>query len=301
MKSKFFFSVLSVVVAGICLTSCANSGSSTPDEEIPSNESEFVFADSSQSTSNDYPTEIQKTDSWEFQYSSEAGGIIITECLCANKRSDDIKASKDTDIVVPDSFDGFDGVKVVGIGERAFFNRIMKSLTLPDTITSIGKNAFNSADIADTLIIPNSVTSIGEEAFKNYWGEAVVLPPLEAIGGRMFMDANVKKVTLSEGTKVLTNLAFYDCMSLTDLDLPNSIEEISENSLTILSSKLSSITLPDNLKTFDISGLPLVEYTHYPVVTFKNKTYDFPAAYNVSKEDMKNLADELQSAINSNT
>lgn len=33
MKSKFFFSVLSVVVAGICLTSCANSGSSTPDEE----------------------------------------------------------------------------------------------------------------------------------------------------------------------------------------------------------------------------------------------------------------------------
>lgn len=299
MKYKHFFSVLSVIVAGSCLTACANS-SSTPNGEASINEAEFVFVDSSSSLSNEYPTEIQRTDSWEFQYSSEAGGIIITDCLCANKRSDDIKTSKDTDIVVPDSFDGFEGVKVVGIGTRAFYNRIMKSLTLPDTITSIGKNAFNSADIADTLIIPDSVTSIGEEAFMYYWGEAVVLPPLEAIGGRMFTEANVKKITISEGTKILTNLAFYDCMSLTDLELPNSIEEISGNSLTTLSSNLSSITLPDNLKTFDISELPLVEYTHYPVVIFKNKTYDFPVAYNVSKEDMKKLADELQSAINSN-
>lgn len=300
MKYKHFFSVLSVIIAGSCLTACANS-SSTPNGEAPSNNAEFVFVDSSSSLSNEYPTEIQRTDSWEFQYSSEAGGIIITDCLCANKRSDDIKTSKDTDIVVPDSFDGFEGVKVVGIGTRAFYNRIMKSLTLPDTITSIGKNAFNSADIADTLIIPDSVTSIGEEAFMHYWGEAVVLPPLEAIGGRMFTEAYVKKVTLSEGTKVLTNFAFYDCMSLTDLELPSSIEEISGNSLTTLSSNLSSITLPDNLKTLDISELPLVEYTHYPVVIFKNKTYDFPAAYNVSKEDIKKLADELQSAINSNT
>ena len=181
MKAKII-SFFSVLMAAVVCSGCSNA------ENNSTFNSNFSAAVESSSTVV-IDTSIQETDDWKFQYDERAGGIIVVECLCANKKSDDLLKSKDADIVVPTSFAGFEGIKVVEIGENAFYNRIMKSLTLPNTVVSIGSKAFSNAEISDELVIPESVTNIGEEAFSYSDINSVVLPPMEAIGSRIFYPA----------------------------------------------------------------------------------------------------------------
>lgn len=59
------------------------------------------------------------------------------------------------------------GKGVETIGDLAFFGcSALESLTLPETLTTIGPAAFNGAAIKE-LVIPASVTTIGQEAFAN--------------------------------------------------------------------------------------------------------------------------------------
>lgn len=322
MKTKLrlisFFSGLTA--AAVICSGCSDSvGSNNVMDILNSANSQNSSSESSSTVIID--TSLQETTDWKFQYDEEAGGIIIKECLCANKKSDDLLKSKDADIVVPSSFDGFDGIKVIGIGENAFYNRIMKSLTLPNTIKSIDSNAFSSVEINDTIIIPDSVVSIGEKAFSNAtimntitipksvtsigkeafsysYIKSVTLPPLEAIGSSMFYGSGVEKVVMTEGTRVITNSAFSNCNGIQEIIIPDSVEEIDRHGLFILSNKLLELRLPDNLKSID--QLPILTYGCInPKITFKGKTYDFPAARNNSSEEAK-LREELQAAIDSN-
>lgn len=297
MKTKII-SFFSVLMAAVVCSGCSNS------ENNSTFNSNFSAAVESSSTVV-IDTSIQETDDWKFQYDEKAGGIIIVECLCANKKSDDLLKSKDADIVVPTSFAGFEGIKVVEIGEEAFYNRIMKSLTLPNTVVSIGSKAFSNAEISDELVIPESVTSIGEEAFSYSDIKSVVLPPMEAIGSSIFYNSNVKKVVMTEGTRVITNSAFSGCSKLRELVIPDSVEEIDRGGLDFsiditTIEKEFELKLPSSLKKMDIDELPQYIYSGmdvgYPKIIFKGKTYDF---LNQS-EKRKQLAEELQAAIDNN-
>ena len=68
---------------------------------------------------------------------------------------------------------------VVGIGESAFINYIITSLSLPNTLTYIGKEAFSTCMNLKTITIPQSVTTIGTNAF---WAtsisEMIVMNPV---------------------------------------------------------------------------------------------------------------------------
>ena len=68
---------------------------------------------------------------------------------------------------------------VVGIGESAFINYIITSLSLPNTLTYIGKGAFSTCMDLKSITIPQSVTTIGTNAF---WAtsisEMIVMNPV---------------------------------------------------------------------------------------------------------------------------
>ena len=58
------------------------------------------------------------------------------------------------------------GKKVIAIAPRAFYNnRLLKVVSIPDSVTSIGDSAFYYCSSLETIIIPDSVTYIGGGTF----------------------------------------------------------------------------------------------------------------------------------------
>ena len=120
-----------------------------------------------------------------------------------------------------------------GIGEKTgFFGRCysLTSITIPNSVTSIGDEAFYNCSSLTSIIIPNSVTIVG--------------------GGVFYGCKNLKSVVLSNNIVSLPSsgndggpVGFFDyCSSLTSLTIPNSVTSIGNCAFRNCSS-LTSITL----------------------------------------------------------
>ena len=77
---------------------------------------------------------------------------------------------------------------VTSIGNNAFYGCRLTSITIPNSVTSIGDKAFASCMKLTSVTIPNSVTSIGEEAFEScYELTSITIPnSVTSIGDEAF-------------------------------------------------------------------------------------------------------------------
>lgn len=105
--------------------------------------------------------------------------------------------------------------QVTTIGERAFYNvSDFCTLTLPNGLVTIEKDAFNGFSGTGLLKIPETVTTIGERAFKNgYYDEIVIGNGVKTLSADVF--ANVMSlyeaytnVTLGSGIETIDPSAF---------------------------------------------------------------------------------------------
>lgn len=55
------------------------------------------------------------------------------------------------------------------ISDYAFFGSNIESITLPDTVISIGKSSFSRCHELKSIAIPTSILSIGSDAFNDCW------------------------------------------------------------------------------------------------------------------------------------
>ena len=145
-------------------------------------------------------------------------------------------------VTIPSSVNG---VSVTSIGQNAFFNRTnLTSVTIPDSVTSIGLNAFRQNSLT-SITIGNSVTSIGGSAFLLCSNLTSVTIPnsVTSIGLSAFqVCTNLTSVTIGNSVTSIGGSAFSGCTSLTSLTIPNSVTSIGGSAFSGCSN-LTSVTI----------------------------------------------------------
>ena len=138
------------------------------------------------------------------------------------------------------------GMPVVSIGARAFSNRGLISINIPDSVTYIGEWAFNNNQLT-SVTIPDSVTSIGESAFA--WNQltSVVIPDsVTYIGMQAFVYNQLTSVTIPNSVTSIVRAAFAR-NQLTSVVIPNSVTTIGRAAFQ--SNQLTSVVIPNSVTT----------------------------------------------------
>nr|WP_316614742.1 leucine-rich repeat protein [uncultured Ruminococcus sp.] len=133
--------------------------------------------------------------------------------------------------------------------------------TIPDTVTAIGRSAFEDCADLTKIDIPSSVTTIGEDAFNGCTGltEIVIPDSVTSIGYRAFKNCSgLKSVVISHSVTTLNGGVFANCTGLTGITIPDSVTSINGLAMDMYFEKgggpfmgctgLTEITIPDSVK-----------------------------------------------------
>ena len=145
-------------------------------------------------------------------------------------------------VTIPDS--------VTSIGSYAFYScYLLSSVTIPDSVTSIGNNAFNSCYSLASLAIPDVVISIGSSAFSGCCLLSSVTIPdsVTSIGSNTFNNCySLQSVTIPDVVTSIGSSGFYNCYSLPSITIPDSVTSIGSSVFGGCYS-LASLTIPDSV------------------------------------------------------
>ena len=202
---------------------------------------------------------------------------------------------------------------VVEIGQSAFGScTMLKQITLPDTLTTIGWRAFASSGLT-SLTIPANVTSLGDsfitdcsaltslyvaEGNPNYEivdgllydipaqtlryalpdvsGDVVIRDGTVCIAGDVFKEHAITSVQLPDSLQKIGNSAFQSCKELKEITFPEGLTTIDDLAFYYCT-QLENTVLPENLKFLGNSAFyacaSLTEITVPEGITWMSGTF----------------------------
>ncbi|HOC55664.1 MAG TPA: leucine-rich repeat protein [Verrucomicrobiota bacterium] len=173
-----------------------------------------------------------------FSYVTNAGTITITRgCGCSGA------------LTIPDTIDG---LPVTGIADGAFFfcgGLTPRSITIPDSVTSIGARAFADCNTLTNVWFGSGVTNIGNAAFQDCFGLTSVTIPggVTTIAEGPFRGCRgLTNVTFGNGLTSIGVEAFAGCTSLTRIMFPESLTNLAKGAFESCTS-LTGVTIPSGV------------------------------------------------------
>jgi len=192
-------------------------------------------------------------------------------------------------VIIPDNINS---LPVTGIGDKAFYGcgprSVIKetskrgrqepiySITIPNSVTSIGNGAFESSTKLTNATIGKSVTTIGKRAFFDCTRLTDVKIPDSAtnIGMQAFaMCVGLTNVMIGNSVTSIGDYAFDSCQKLAGITIPDSVTSIGSyafsecfdltnvtigNNITSIGiqtfsfcKKLASVTIPSNVTNIE--------------------------------------------------
>ncbi len=234
-----------------------------PDSVTYIGTSAFVFCDN---LTNVYITDIEAWCNIEFG-DNTANPLYYADRLYINGK-------RAVDVVVPDG--------VTQIPTYAFSCDSLKSIEIPDSVTTIGSDAFSGCSGLTSIEIPDSVTEIGSYAFSRCYSLTDVYitdvgawcniniefgsydtNPLYYADNLFINGVLATDVVIPDGVTRIPMCAF-SCDSLKSIEIPDSVTTIGGGAFSGCSG-LTSIEIPDSVTTIGgsafsgCSGLTSIE------------------------------------------
>ena len=168
-----------------------------------------------------------------------------------------VSGPEDKNCEVIEIYEEVDGYKVLGIESLAFSGcNNLSSVSIPNSVTTIGYQAFYGCNSLTSVSIPNSVTSIGYHAFSGCSSLTSVTIPgsLTTIERGVFYGcSNLSFVSIPSSVTSIGSKAFQGCSSLTSISIPNSVTSIGGEAFNGCSS-LTSVTIPNSMTTIGVQA-----------------------------------------------
>jgi len=181
------------------------------------------------------PDSVQK----DFTFATNGSALTITEYRGTN-----------TAVIIPEMVYGY---PVTTIGEQAFANKAVGTVTIRAPITNIAPNAFVGCEHLTNIALPETVLTIGEGAFFYCAALGTLRIPdsTVSIGEQSFSRCyGLTNITLGKSLASIGPWAFYECTNLPSVAIPGSVTNLSKGVFAYCSS-LVSVVLPRSITSIE--------------------------------------------------
>lgn len=137
---------------------------------------------------------------------------------------------------------------VTSIGESAFVGTSYTSVSLPNTLKTIGDYAFSNLPLKQRLSLPGSVTSVGVSAFAGTKIESLSIPrSVKDIGNRAFANTQIHSLTIQDGVTSIGDEAFANSPIQGHVTIPDGVTYLGTRAFS--NTQISTVFLPNSVTT----------------------------------------------------